>query len=171
MHQSSEIYHMSFDQLWNHCKVYRRNYEELSEIISYLNGLGNYEIYKLFNEGSQPQKVSFMDILWSFQAYLTCIEGDFSKAQIYKEGKVRYHARMFDLNEHYEEQFQDIKDHNTIAWRNMMKQVVKAQSTHFCQQLAKYGLVFLAPSQTSFTNRQYNALKYLYDYNDILLNV
>ena len=171
MFSSSDIYYMAFDQLWGYCQRNSRNYEELSNIISLLNGYGKFECFALFNSSYLPSRVSFADIIFAFKAYLTCIEGDFSKNQTYIQGKVSFDDRTYNLTSHWEEEYEDIRVHNTTQWRDILKQVVKAQSSNFCQQLAKFGLVFLTPSQSSFTSRQYKALKYLYDYSDILLNV
>lgn len=172
MFRPMDYYHMSFDQFWEHCKRYRNNYAELADI-EYSINMATYRtspaaLFKQSLIADIPGYNCYATLESSFKAYLTRIEGDFTKTQTYIQGKASYDSHSRNLNDDWEEEWEDIQTYSTPEKQEKMRIMISRQSEEFCYQLAKSGVIFLAASKSAFTPKQYRALRYLYDNGKLL---
>ena len=175
---SMTYYHMGFDALWEYTRRNRNNYEVLSDMDYDINmcslptspfGLFNMEPLDNYNSTkSYVDRISYHDLEIVFKAWCTSIEGDYSKAQKYIQAKPSYDDHSSNLEKAWDDEWDAMQAHKSAAWVNFLRQMLRYQSQSFYQQLAKYGVVFLAPSKTAFTAKQYRYLRNLYDNGTLL---
>ena len=178
MGENLTYYHMSFDNLWEYARRNKDNYEVLSDLDYFINmcsystspfGLFNSAPIDKYNQTvSYVNRISYNDLELVFKAWCTNIEGSFSKMQTYIQAKVSYDDHSSNLNQDWDDEWDKIQAHNTSDWFQTLRNVLRFQSRNFYEQLAKFGIVFLAASKTSFTSKQYRYLKTLYSTGNLL---
>ena len=164
-------YNMSFLEFWNYCKQNRNDYEELSDIM-YSVSMNSYDTspWHIYQEEGIPGigYYSWIAFEHAFKAYLTCIEGDFSRSQTYIQCKAGVDSGRRNLDAEWEKEWATINKANTASERAKMKTALAYQDPIFAMQLAKYGVIFLAACKSSFTQKQFDVLYYLYSNGEFL---
>lgn len=168
-----DILDLSFDRFWDLCREYQHKKKDLGFIwysmthCSYSKcpwSLLDGQSIKIIDN---PWPTAF-DLEYMFEAYLLNLEGNsYARDQQYIQGDASYDAGHSNLDVDWRKKAAEIQHYNSPHHIEILKQVIKKNSSAFCQQFAKLGVIFMTCSRTGLSYRLRDVMSHLYWHGEL----